>query len=74
MTTFDCLHDLGDPVAAAVHVRDQLTDDGTWLVVEPCAEHHISEQAIRRVIIEAGFTQLRRVAETQFNRVYGVRP
>ncbi len=36
-TTFDCLHDMGDPVAAAKHVRDVLKPDGTWLVVEPTA-------------------------------------
>jgi len=43
VTTFDCLHDMGDPVAAAVHVRDQLADDGTWLVVEPRAGDTVSE-------------------------------
>jgi ubiquinone/menaquinone biosynthesis C-methylase UbiE len=35
--TFDCLHDMGDPVAAARHVREVLKPDGTWLVVEPAA-------------------------------------
>ena len=74
VTTFSRLSDLGDPVAAAVHVRDQLADDGTWLVVESYAADTISEQAMRRVVIEAGFTQLSRVAETPFDRVYGVRP
>jgi SAM-dependent methyltransferase len=34
---FDCLHDMGDPVGAARHVRDSLAPDGTWLVVEPAA-------------------------------------
>jgi SAM-dependent methyltransferase len=34
---FDCLHDLGDPVGAAEHVRQSLADDGTWLLVEPYA-------------------------------------
>jgi len=33
--TFDCLHDMGDPLAAARHVRQALKPDGTWLVVEP---------------------------------------
>ena len=32
------------------------------------------ERAIRRVVIEAGFTQFRRAAETRFNLVYDVRP
>lgn len=35
--TFDCLHDMGDPVGAARHVRASLEPDGTWLIVEPFA-------------------------------------
>jgi ubiquinone/menaquinone biosynthesis C-methylase UbiE len=35
--TFDCLHDMGDPLGAAKHVRQALKPDGTWLVVEPYA-------------------------------------
>lgn len=35
---FDCLHDMGDPVGAASHVRSTLKDDGTWMIVEPYAE------------------------------------
>ena len=35
--TFDCLHDMGDPLAAARHVRASLAPDGTWLIVEPYA-------------------------------------
>ena len=34
---FDVLHDMGDPVGAARHIRDALADDGTWLLVEPMA-------------------------------------
>jgi SAM-dependent methyltransferase len=34
---FDCLHDMGDPVSAARHVRDTLAADGTFLLVEPAA-------------------------------------
>jgi ubiquinone/menaquinone biosynthesis C-methylase UbiE len=37
VATFDCLHDMGDPLAAARHVRQVLKPDGTWLVVEPVA-------------------------------------
>ncbi len=37
VTTFDALHDMGDPVGAAAHVRQQLHPDGTWMVVEPMA-------------------------------------
>lgn len=36
-TTFDALHDMGDPAGAARHVHDLLTDDGAWLIVEPMA-------------------------------------
>ncbi len=37
VATFDCLHDMGDPLGAARHVRQSLKPDGTWLVVEPAA-------------------------------------
>ncbi|HLJ06115.1 MAG TPA: class I SAM-dependent methyltransferase, partial [Acetobacteraceae bacterium] len=30
---FDCLHDMGDPIGAAWHVRSALASDGTWLIV-----------------------------------------
>jgi ubiquinone/menaquinone biosynthesis C-methylase UbiE len=37
VATFDCLHDMGDPLGAARHVRESLAPDGTWLIVEPFA-------------------------------------
>ena len=37
VTFFDCLHDMGDPTGASTHVRDTLTIDGTWMIVEPFA-------------------------------------
>jgi ubiquinone/menaquinone biosynthesis C-methylase UbiE len=37
VATFDCLHDMGDPLGAAKHIRQALADDGTWLIVEPMA-------------------------------------
>ena len=37
VATFDCLHDMGDPVGAARHIRTALADDGVWLIVEPFA-------------------------------------
>ena len=40
---FDCLHDMGDPVAAARRTREALADDGTLLVVEPQAGDGLSE-------------------------------
>jgi SAM-dependent methyltransferase len=41
--TFDCLHDMGDPPAAARHIRQALAPDGTWLIVEPNAGDTISD-------------------------------
>jgi ubiquinone/menaquinone biosynthesis C-methylase UbiE len=38
VTTFDCLHDMGDPLAAARHIRQSLAPDGTWMIVEPFAQ------------------------------------
>src|SRR5579862_3510111 len=37
VTMFDCLHDMGDPVGAARHVREAIAADGTWMIVEPAA-------------------------------------
>jgi 2-polyprenyl-3-methyl-5-hydroxy-6-metoxy-1,4-benzoquinol methylase len=37
VATFDCLHDMGDPVGAARHIRNALDAEGSWLVVEPLA-------------------------------------
>jgi SAM-dependent methyltransferase len=34
---FDCLHEMGDPVGAARHIRQALAPDGTLLLVEPAA-------------------------------------
>lgn len=109
VTTFDCLHDMGDPVAAARHIHEQLDDEGTWLIVESAAADSVAENlnpvgrvfygfstflcvpnalsqggtltlgaqagedAIRRVVTEAGFSSFRRVAETPFNLVYQAR-
>lgn len=40
---FDCLHDMGDPVGAAAHVRSRLAADGTWLLVEPNAADRVED-------------------------------
>jgi SAM-dependent methyltransferase len=37
ITFFHCLHDLGDPVGAAVHARRALADGGAVMLVEPFA-------------------------------------
>ena len=43
MTTFDCLHDMGDPLGAARHVREALAPDGTWMIVEPAAGDRVED-------------------------------
>jgi SAM-dependent methyltransferase len=43
VTVFDCLHDMGDPIGAARHVRDTLATDGTWMIVEPFANDHLED-------------------------------
>src|SRR3954447_11827182 len=43
VTTFDCLHDMGDPVGAAKHVKSTLHPDGTWLIVEPFAGDRVED-------------------------------
>ena len=40
---FDCLHDMGDPVGAARHVRETLKKDGTWMIIEPFANDKVEE-------------------------------
>lgn len=108
--TFDCLHDLGDPTAAARHIRSALAPGGTWLIVEPMAGDSVAanlnpvgrvyygfssllclpnarsqhgglelgaqagEQAIREVVLGAGFSSFRRAAQTPFNLIYEARP
>jgi SAM-dependent methyltransferase len=108
--TFDCLHDMGDPVGAARHVREMLKADGTFMIVEPMAGDSLAENLnpvgrmyysastmictpgskaqevglalgaqagevrMRTVLGEAGFTRVRRAAETPFNLVIEARP
>src|SRR5580658_1354009 len=43
VTMFDCLHDMGDPVGAARHVRQSLAADGTWMIVEPIAGDRVED-------------------------------
>jgi SAM-dependent methyltransferase len=44
---FDCLHDMGDPVGAARHIREALRPDGVLLLAEPAGadlpedNHHV---------------------------------
>jgi SAM-dependent methyltransferase len=43
ITMFDCLHDMGDPVAAAAAARRSLAGDGTLMVVEPMAGDRVED-------------------------------
>ncbi|MDO8479418.1 MAG: methyltransferase domain-containing protein [Candidatus Rokubacteria bacterium] len=42
---FDCLHDMGDPVGAARHARQALSDDGTIMLVEPFAGDSVADNS-----------------------------
>ena len=43
VAVFDCLHDMGDPVGAAAHVRSSLRKDGAWMIVEPFANDELKD-------------------------------
>ena len=43
VTMFDCLHDMGDPAAAARAALAALRRDGTLMVVEPMAGDHVED-------------------------------
>lgn len=51
VAVFDCLHDMGDPIGAAAHVRQSLASDGTWMIVEPFANDQLKDNwnPVRRV-------------------------
>ncbi len=40
---FDALHDMGDPVGAAAHIRSTLKKGGNFMVVEPLAGDRLTE-------------------------------
>ena len=40
---FDCLHDMGDPVGAAMRARSAVAPDGTVMLVEPMAGDTVAE-------------------------------
>lgn len=43
VSVFDCLHDMGDPIGAATHVRQSMAKDGTWMIVEPFANDQLKD-------------------------------
>lgn len=42
---FDALHDMGDPVGAARHIRSTLSPSGTFMFVEPMAGESLADNA-----------------------------
>jgi len=64
---FDALHDMGDPVGAARHIRDALAEDGTWLLVEPMATGRLEDDVnpVGRVFYAAGTTICTPAAQSQ---------
>lgn len=43
VTSFDCLHDMSDPLGAATHTRETLRKEGTWMIVEPMAGDEVAQ-------------------------------
>ncbi|MBL8175904.1 MAG: methyltransferase domain-containing protein [Bryobacterales bacterium] len=43
VTTFDALHDMGDPRGASAHVHSTLRNDGAWMIVEPFAGDRVED-------------------------------
>jgi SAM-dependent methyltransferase len=106
---FDCLHDMGDPEGAAKHVKESMTPEGTWMIVEPfahdklednlnpigrvyyaastmlCTPASLSQEVglalgaqagegrLSKILKAAGFSRVRRAAETPFNIVLEAR-
>ncbi|HSQ94925.1 MAG TPA: class I SAM-dependent methyltransferase [Croceibacterium sp.] len=55
---FDALHDMGDPVGAARHIRETLAPGGTFMLVEPMAGDSMAENmhAIGQIFYAASTT------------------
>jgi SAM-dependent methyltransferase len=45
---FNALHEWGDPVRAARHIREALAPDGTWLFTEPRTDDELTESVRAR--------------------------
>jgi SAM-dependent methyltransferase len=58
ITMFDCLHDMGDPIGAARHIREVIADDGTWMIVEPAAGDHVEDNLSPIGRLSYGFSTL----------------
>jgi 2-polyprenyl-3-methyl-5-hydroxy-6-metoxy-1,4-benzoquinol methylase len=47
VTTFDCIHDMTDPLGMMQAIRSALADDGTWLLVEIKALDSLAENVAK---------------------------
>ncbi|HEY6080299.1 MAG TPA: methyltransferase domain-containing protein [Polyangiaceae bacterium] len=58
ITFFDCLHDLGDPIAAVRYASDALADDGSVMLVEPFARDRVEDNLspVSRIYYSASTT------------------
>ena len=58
VAVFDALHDMGDPVGAAAHVKKSLKPDGTWMIVEPYAGDRLEDNLnpVGRIFYSASTT------------------
>jgi SAM-dependent methyltransferase len=45
---FNALHEWGDPIAAARHIRRALAPEGTWMFTEPCTDEMLVESVRAR--------------------------
>lgn len=53
---FDALHDMGDPVGAARHIKEALKPDGTFMLVEPLAADELKDNLNLLAGIYYGFS------------------
>jgi SAM-dependent methyltransferase len=51
--TFNALHEWGDPVTAARHIRSALAPDGTWVFTEPRTDDELTESVRARTFFSA---------------------
>ena len=58
VTVFDCLHDMGDPVGAAAHIRRSVAKDGVWMIVEPFANDQLKDNLNTVGRVYYGFSTL----------------
>jgi len=43
IAVFDCLHDMGDPLGAARHIRQAMNPEGVFMIVEPFANDRLED-------------------------------